>query len=72
VAAMANSPLLEQFGDVSTNDARKGVPQGLAEGLAEGMASRRGFPPTSATPASPRQDRPMPHAPATTYERLRH
>ncbi len=85
MAAMANPPLLEQLGDVSTTDARKrygGVPQGLAEGLKQGMASRQGLSPTSATPVTPRpskpartrkpgQDPPMPPTPSPTYERLR-
>jgi hypothetical protein len=63
MVAMANNLLHEQLGDVSTNDARKGVPQRLAEGVTEGMASLQGFSSTSATPVSPSQDAPMPRPP---------
>ena len=84
MAAMANSPLLEQLGDVSTTDARKrcgGVPQGLLEGLKGGHGIAAGplphqcHPLSHPAPASrpaqgiPARIPPCP-APSPTYERL--
>ena len=72
MAAMANRLPLEVLENVSTNDAREGVPQGLAVGMAECMASPQGFLSTSATPVTPRQDAPMPPPPSATCQRLQH